>query len=56
LAKLFSSRSQFPEKKILPLFYRLSVEEFKRLERQKEWFKEWERFKDSKFDDETCWS
>jgi hypothetical protein len=29
------------------------VEEFKRLERQKEWFEEWEKFKDSRIDDET---
>jgi hypothetical protein len=53
LAEFVSSRSQFPEKKILPLFYKLSVEEFKRPERQDEWFKEWEKFKDSRIDDKT---
>jgi hypothetical protein len=53
LAEFFSSRSQFPEKKILPLFYRLSVEELKQSKRQKEWFEEWEKFKDSRIDDET---
>jgi len=46
-------QSQFPNLKILPLFYKLSVEEFKRPERQKEWFEEWEKFKDSRIDDET---
>jgi hypothetical protein len=53
LAEFVSSQSQFPKLKILPLFYKLSVEEFKRPERQKEWFEEWEKFKDSRIDDET---
>jgi hypothetical protein len=53
LAEFFSSRSQFPEKKILPLFYKLSVEKFKQSKRQKKWFEEWEKFKDSRINDET---
>jgi len=53
LAESFSSRSQFPEKKILQLFYRLSVEELKQSMRQTEWFEEWEKYKDSRIDDET---
>jgi hypothetical protein len=38
LAEFVSSQSQFPKLKILPLFYKLTVEELKRPERQKEWF------------------
>jgi hypothetical protein len=29
------------------------VEKFKQSKRQKEWFEEWEKFKDSRIDDET---
>jgi hypothetical protein len=53
LAEFVSSQSQSPNLKILPLFYKLSVEEFKRPERQKEWFEEWEKFKDSRINEET---
>jgi hypothetical protein len=53
LAEFVSSQSKFPNLKILPLFYKLSVEELKQPERQKEWFEEWEKFKDSRIDDET---
>ena len=50
LAEFVSSQSQFP-KKILPLFYKLSVEEFKDPKRQDKWFKEWKNFKDSRIDE-----
>ena len=36
-----------PEMKILPLFYRLTVVEFKEPERQRVWFEKWERLKES---------
>jgi hypothetical protein len=52
LAQFVSSQSQFPKLKILPLFYKLSVEELQRRERQKEWFKVWysQTFTDSRID------
>ena len=36
-----------PEMKILPLFYRLTVDEFKEPERQRIWFEKWEMLKES---------
>ena len=36
-----------PEMKILPLFYRLTIAEFKEPERQRVWFEKWERLKES---------
>jgi hypothetical protein len=36
-----------PKMKILPVFYRLTVAEFKEPERQRVWFEEWEKLKES---------
>ena len=36
-----------PEMKILPLFYRLTVAQFKDPERRRVWFEKWERLKES---------
>lgn len=36
------AQRQSSELKVLPLFYKLQVEEFKEQERQDEWLKEWE--------------
>ena len=36
-----------PEMKILPLFYGLTVAQFKDPERRRVWFEKWERFKES---------
>ena len=36
-----------PEMKILPLFYKLTVAQFKDPERRRVWFEKWERFKES---------
>ena len=52
LAKFVSSRSQFP-KKIMPLFYKLSVAQFKDPKRQDRWFKQWKKFKNSRIDEKV---
>ena len=53
LATFVYIQSQFPKLKILPLFYKLSVEEFKQPKRQDGWFEEWEKLKSSRINEKT---